>query len=31
MWEVNGNYWSKNNMYQTIAEKFMFTFMITTI
>ena len=31
MLEQDTNYWNKNNMYQTIAEKFMFTFMITTI
>ena len=31
MLEQDTNYWNKNNMYQTIAQKFMFTFMITTI
>ena len=31
MLEQDTNYWRRNNMYQTIAEKFMFTFMITTI
>ena len=31
MLEQDTNYWNKNNMYQTIADKFLFTFMITTI
>ena len=29
--EKDTNYWNKNNMYQTIAEKFMFTLTISTL